>query len=123
MEEAICKALTRIDEARLRSIQFQRLAAGQGYKGLGLKGSLTLSVDTSKAFDMVDRRRLREALEDASADPLLIEVVGKLHIQALYEMTSSDASFSVAARRGIKQCCKLAPSLFAFATCLLFIRS
>ena len=50
-----------------------------------MKGSLTLSVDVSKAFDTVDRRRLREVLEEASADPLLIEVVGKLHIQALYE--------------------------------------
>ena len=71
---------------------------------------------------MVDRRRIREAPEDASAaaDPLLIEVVGKLHIQPLYEMTSSDATFSIATRGGIKQGCKLAPSLFAFSTCLLF---
>ncbi|CAE7264138.1 unnamed protein product [Symbiodinium microadriaticum] len=74
----------------------------------------------SKAFDMVDRRRLREALELAAADPFLIELVGKLHIQALYEMTASDQAFSIATKRGIKQGCKLAPSRFAFATCLLF---
>ena len=71
---------------------------------------------------MVDRRRLRESLELANADPFLIDLVGKLHIQALYDMTASDQAFSIATRRGIKQGCKLAPSLFAFATFLLFRR-
>ncbi|CAE7418136.1 unnamed protein product, partial [Symbiodinium microadriaticum] len=75
-----------------------------------------------EAFDMVDRRRLRESLELANADPYLIDLVGKLHIQALYDMTASDQAFSIATRRGIKQGCKLAPSLFAFATFLLFRR-
>ena len=85
-----------------------------------MRGSLTLSVDMSKAFDMVDRRRLRESLELAAADPFLIDLVGKLHVEALYEMTASDQAFSVATKRGIKQGCKLAPSLFAFVTFLLF---
>ena len=35
-------------------------------------------------------------------------------------MTASDQAFSVATHRGIKQGCKLAPSLFAFATFLFF---
>ena len=74
----------------------------------------------SKAFDTVDRVRLREALEAKAADPLLVEVVGMLHIKALYRMTASDQSFTIATNRGIKQGCKLAPSLFAFATSLLF---
>ena len=74
----------------------------------------------SKAFDMVDRCRLRESLELAAADPFLIDLVGKLHVEALYEMTASDQAFSVATKRGIKQGCKLAPSLLAFATFLLF---
>ena len=67
-----------------------------------MRGSLTLSVDMSKAFDMVHRRRLRGSFELAAADPFLIDLV------------------SVATKRGIKQGCKLAPSLFAFATFLLF---
>ena len=120
-EEAICKALTHVDEARGRARHMQR-QAGRGHGGVTLKGSLTFSVDMSKAFDMVDRRRLRESLELADADPYLIDLVGKLHIQALYDMTASDQAFSIATRRGIKQGCKLAPSLFAFATFLLFRR-
>ena len=120
-EEAICKALTHVDEARGRARHMQR-QAGRGHGGITLKGSLTFSVDMSKAFDMVDRRRLRESLELADADPYLIDLVGKLHIQALYDMTASDHAFSIATRRGIKQGCKLAPSLFAFATFLLFRR-
>ena len=120
-EEAICKALTHVDEARERARHMQR-QAGRGHGGVTLKGSLTFSVDMSKAFDMVDRRRLRESLELADADPFLIDLVGKLHIQALYDMTASDQAFSIATQRGIKQGCKLAPSLFAFATFLLFRR-
>ena len=121
-EEAICKALSHVDsvdEARQRAALFQR-APGRGHQGLQLKGSLTLSVDMSKAFDMVDRVRLREALEASAADPLIIEVVGLLHINALYRMTASDKAFDIATKRGIKQGCKLAPSLFAFATGLLY---
>ena len=118
-EEAICKALSHVDEARQRAALLQR-APGRGHQGLQLKGSLTLSVDMSKAFDMVDRVRLREALEASVADPFLIEVVGLLHIKALHRMTASDAAFDIATKRGIKQGCKLAPSLFAFATGLLY---
>ena len=42
-----------------------------------LKGSLTLSVDMSKAVDTVNRVRLREAVEAASTDPFIVEVVGE----------------------------------------------
>ena len=53
-EEAICKALTHVDEARGRARHNQR-QGGRGHRGLKLQGSLTFSVDVSKAFDMVDR--------------------------------------------------------------------
>ena len=96
-EKAICKALTHIDEARARAQAFQRIA-GQGCRGVKLKGSLTLSVDMSKAFDTVNRVRLHEAPEAESADTFIVEVVGRLHIEALYEMTTSDSSFSMATR-------------------------
>ena len=101
-EEAICKALTHVDETRVRAKQNQR-QAGRGHRGIKLQGSLTFSVDMSQAFDMVDRRRLRESLELAEADPFLIDIVGKLHVEALYEMTASDQAFSIATKRGIKQ--------------------
>ena len=109
-----------MDEARNRAELFQK-TAGKGHGGLQLTGSLTLSVDMSKAFDTVDRVRLREALEAEMANPLLVEVVGLLHIKALYRMTASNHSFSIATTRGIKEGCKLAPSLFAFATGLLYL--
>ena len=37
-------------------------------------------------------------------------------------MTSSDSSFQIATKRGIKQGCKQAPAFFAFTTGLLFRR-
>ena len=86
-EETICKSLAHIDEARARTATDQRVA-GQGTRGVKLKGSPTLSVDMGKAFDTVYRVRVREALEVASADPFLIDVVGKLHTETFYEMTT-----------------------------------
>ncbi|OLP82717.1 hypothetical protein AK812_SmicGene36607 [Symbiodinium microadriaticum] len=96
---------------QLRSIKLGKAVSQFGFvPGFGTEEAIC------KAFDMVDRRRLREALELAAADPFLIDLVGKLHV----EMTANDQAFSVATKRGIKQGCKLAPSLFAFATFLLF---
>ena len=92
--------------------------AGSKFQGPQLIGSLTLSVDMSKAFDMVDRTLLRKALEDIQMDPELIEIIGKLHVDALYKMTVDGTDFSVMTKRGIKQGCKLAPSLFAISTAL-----
>ena len=98
---------------------FQR-KAGRKFQGPQFTGSLTLSVDMSKAFDMVDRSLLRQALEDIQMDPELIEIIGKLHVEALYKMTVDGTDFSVMTKRGIKQGCKLAPSLFAISTALFF---
>ena len=56
-----------MDEGRDRTAGFQR-AGGQGHQGRTLHGSLTLSVDMSKAFDEVNRVRLREALEHLNAN-------------------------------------------------------
>ena len=59
-EEAICKAPTHVDEARARAHPVNKNRSEQGFR------------------DTVDRVRLRQALEQASADPALIEVVGKI---------------------------------------------
>ena len=120
-EEAISRALQHMDEGRQTHSLFQR-KAGRKSHGPQLIGSLTLSVDMSKAFDMVDRSLLRQALEDIHLDPELIEIIGKLHVEAAYKMTVDGTDFSVITKRGIKQGCKLAPSLFAISTALFFRR-
>ena len=51
-----------MDEGRLRHSQHQRLA-GRKFDGPSFAGSITLSVDMSGAFDMVDRALLRQALD------------------------------------------------------------
>ena len=120
-EEAISKALKHMDEGRQQH-QLYKLEAGKRLQGPQFMGSLTLSVDMSKAFDMVDRVLLRRALEDIQLDPELVEIIGKLHVEALYKMSVDGTDFSITAKRGIKQGCKLAPSLFAIATALFFRR-
>ena len=120
-EEAVSRALKHMDEGRRTHCLYQR-KAGSKFQGPQLIGSLTLSVDMSKAFDMVDRTLLRKALEDIQMDPELIEIIGKLHVDALYKMTVDGTDFSVMTKRGIKQGCKLAPSLFAISTALFFKR-
>ena len=53
-EEAICKALTHVDEATGRASHKQR-QAGRGHGGLKLQGSLTFSVDMSSlTWSIVD---------------------------------------------------------------------
>ena len=120
-QEAISKALKHMDEGRQTHRLYKR-EAGRRFQGPQFIGSLTLSVDMSKAFDMVDRTLLRRALEDIQLDPELVEIVGKLRLEALYKMTVDGTDFSIITKRGIKQGCKLAPSLFAIATALFFRR-
>ena len=120
-EEAISRALKHMDEGRQTHSLFQG-KTGRTTHGPQLIGSFTLSVDMSKAFDAVDRSLLRQALEDIQLDPELIEIIGKLHVEALYIMTVDGTHFSVTTKRGIKQGCKLAPSLFAITTALFFRR-
>ena len=120
-EEAISRALKHMDEGRQTHSLFQR-KAGRKSQGPQLIGSLTLSVDTSKAFDMVNRSLLPQARRTYQLDPELIEIIGKLHVEALYKMTVDGTDFSVLTKRGIKQGCKLAPSLFAISTALFFRR-
>ena len=69
---------------------------------------------------MVDRTLLRKALEDTQLDSRLVEIIGKMHVDALYKMTVDGSDFSIKTKRGIKQRCKLAPSFFAIAAGLLF---
>ena len=118
-EEAIAKALSHMSKGREINRSTRR-QPGRGSLGIHCAGALTLSVDLSKAFDTVNRAKLFEALETAQADPDLVKVIGKLHIDAAYRMVLGEESFSVPTKRGIKQGCKLAPSLYSLLTGFIF---
>ena len=71
---------------------------------------------------MVDRTLLRKAFQDIQLASNLVEIIRKLHVDALYKMTVGGADFFIKTKRGIKQGCKLAPSFCAIAAGLFYQR-
>ena len=85
-----------------------------------LTGGMTLSLDLTRAFDMVDRTRLFQSMEqlDISAD--LISLLKCVYNTTRYEFEHRGAFRSVTTRRGIRQGCKAAPILWScFAAWIL----
>ena len=119
VEDAINRACHHLDEALARQ-QFNRSDKHkQQLKVSGLQGSLTLSVDLSKAFDLVDRSCLLKALHKIGVPPSIIRKVELLHLDTAYQMSISQLTASVSTTNGIKQGCKLAPLLWTALTLLL----
>ena len=85
-----------------------------------LVGGLTFALDLSKAFDTVSRRDILEALPQVSQDPELASLVHALHHRSAYKLTAQGDTTMVETTTGIKQGCKLAPSLFSLLTGKLF---
>ena len=85
-----------------------------------LVGGLTFALDLSKAFDTVSRRDILQALSQVSQDAELVSLVHALHHRSSYRLTSQGDSATVETTTGIKQGCKLAPSLFSLLTGKLF---
>ena len=85
-----------------------------------LVGGLTFALDLSKAFDTVSRRDILKALPQVSQDPELASLVHALHHRSAYKLTAQGDTTMVETTTGIKQGCKLAPSLFSLLTGKLF---
>ena len=82
------------------------------------QGGATLSIDTSKAFDTVDRRVLEQELRAARVPEPELEVILSLHRSIGYWPAGSDPSTRVSSERGLRQGCPLAPSLWTLTSCV-----
>ena len=85
-----------------------------------LVGGVCFALDLSQAFDMVSRRDLLDTLRAAGADSALIDLVAALHAESTYSFRTQGQEGQVVSTTGIKQGCKLAPTLFSMLTGTIF---
>ncbi|CAE7466615.1 unnamed protein product [Symbiodinium sp. CCMP2592] len=123
-----------IDHAIIRALhhcsQVQQILASQrltlrerrhtGRKPTSCQGGVTLSIDTSKAFDTVNRQVLEQELRAARVPEPELAVILNLHHCIGYWPAGQDPTTRVASERGVRQGCPLAPSLWTLITIALF---
>ena len=79
-------------------------------------GGLQISIDFSQAFDRADRRLLVEALEFLAVPADLRDLILRWVQATTFHIHKADAQYSYSSVQGIRQGCKLSPSLW----CCLF---
>ena len=88
-------------------------------RGLGppsLVGGITFALDLSQAFDTVSRQDILDQLQALSVEPSLVSLVHGLHHSSKYRLHAQGGYTEVETTTGIKQGCKLAPTLFSVLT-------
>ena len=88
----------------------------RGHGPAELVGGITFALDLSQAFDTVSRSEILSLLDELGAEPPLRQLVHALHHQSKYRLHSQGAHQDVETTTGIKQGCKLAPTLFSVLT-------
>ena len=78
-----------------------------------LLGGIVFALDLYTAFHTVSNSRNEIlGLPELQADPALVALVHALHHKSAYRLTAQGETTSAETTTGIKQICKLAPSLF-----------
>ena len=86
----------------------------------GLAGGVTFALDRSQAFDTVSRQAIIDNLPQLGAPEDVVRLVHALHHRSKYRLQTQGESTWVETTAGVKQGCKLAPTLFSFLTGRLF---
>ena len=79
-------------------------------------GGITFALDLSQAFDTVSRQDILDQLQALSVEPNLVSLVHGLHHSSKYRLHAQGGYTEVETTTGIKQGCKLAPTLFSVLT-------
>ena len=79
-------------------------------------GGITFALDLSQAFDTVSRQDILDQLQALSVEPSLVSLVHGLHHSSKYRLHAQGGYTEVETTTGIKQGCKLAPTLFSVLT-------
>ncbi|CAE7703526.1 unnamed protein product [Symbiodinium necroappetens] len=102
-----------------RTSRVTRFGAYQGQKPRPFTGALSLSLDLSRAFDLTNRPKLFQALHDYQVPPAVIEVAQRLHFGSRFLYKAGSCRSSFVTSNGLKQGCKVAPSLWVWYTLAL----
>ena len=110
-----CHAVRKLLRTQQQTIHLRR----EGHYGEGCKGGLTLSLDLQKAFDVLPRSKLHEALVHAGLDPSITWTIMNIHESARMQFKHGEHQVSIGTTNGVRQGCGLAPSLWTLFTCLI----
>ena len=121
-EDALARIFRHCDAVRTQCnaqrYPLQHLA--RGHHTGSLTGGLLVTLDLSKAFDMVPRGRLFRCLADLGVPTVLIDFLNAIYCQTDFTFQHRGQTRRVATSKGIRQGCKAAPTLWAaYATHLL----
>ena len=113
-----------IDRAMLHMWQTQHRTGRQytlhhrraGVKQHALLGSITLSVDLSKAFDTIGRCHIQSSLEWAGILGEVADVILGMHHAMTLQYSASGHCARTATGKGVRQGCRLAPILWSCFT-------
>ena len=82
-------------------------------------GGLQVFIDLSKAFDVLPRSKLYDALIQSGAPRAEIELIMLWHVRAHYFLNDDRNSPGIATSRGVRQGCKAAPTLWLAFSALI----
>ncbi|OLP88445.1 LINE-1 retrotransposable element ORF2 protein [Symbiodinium microadriaticum] len=122
IEHAIIRALHHCDRVNT-TVASQRVTLRErratGRVPTACCGGVTLSIDTSKAFDTVDRGVLESELKTARVPEPELTLILSLHRNIGYWPAGPTSDVRVSSERGVRQGCPLAPSLWTLVTVAL----
>ena len=109
----------RVGQHGARPSIYQRHA---GAKTLACTGGISLSVDLKGAFNAVPRDTLYTGLMEQGVSGDVIHLVRQLHYQSTYRVRNSSGEEKIRTTNGIKQGCRVAPTLWVSYTLQLLAR-
>ena len=89
-----------------------------GAKPEQLTGAITVSIDLSKAFDSLEPVIMQRALDHSALPQSVKELILQWHHGLSYHLQHERLTGSVQCQRGIRQGCRIAPSIWALFTAL-----
>ena len=112
--DAISRVLTHIDGVKhdLQMVQYKHHQTAFSDDNISLWGGLMLSLDLSKAFDMVQRPLLFKALADFGVPDDLCAILHQIYSKTTYVFEHRGIYKEVPTKRGIRQGCQAAPCLW-----------
>ena len=112
--DAISRVLTHIDGVKhdLQTVQYKHHQTACSNDNISLWGGLMLSLDLSKAFDMVKRPLLFKALSDFGVPDDLCAILHQIYSKTTYVFEHRGIHKEAPTRRGIRQGCQAAPCLW-----------
>ena len=122
LSDALGRAIQHVTDVKAACQRHRRTRRElrRGIAKLQLEGGICFALDLSQAFDMVDRADLIDTLEQAHTEPEITDLVASLLAGSRYGIKAQGEASHVTSATGIKQGCKLSPTLFSMLTGTMF---